>query len=148
MGTIVGQTLHRTVDRVHVKSLIPGGRPIPALLAVASPDELLRLRLSRQGWVPFGRSLQPGAVGEVRVGVDRIQVLAEGRVLLDDSTNAVSPPGWWTAVDDLGGHCVVVVVREGAADLSRADGADPLVNLLNTDQALSAVLRVVTDLVD
>ncbi|SDR89719.1 hypothetical protein SAMN04488543_0707 [Friedmanniella luteola] len=131
-----------------MKSLIPGGRPVPALLAATSPDELLRLRLSRQGWVPFGRALQPGAVGEVRVGVDRVQVLANGRLVLDDSTNAVSPPGWWAAVDDLGGHCVVVVVREGAADLTGPDASDQLVALLGADQAISAALPVVTDLVD
>lgn len=137
----------RTVTRVYVKTLIPGSRPIPALMAATSPDEMLRLQLSRQGWVSFGRPLQPGAVGEVRVGVDRLQIVANGRVVLDDGTNPVSPAGWWAAVDNLGGHCVVVMVRDGAVDLALPDAGDRLATLLNSDQAISAALRVVTDLV-
>ncbi|GAA1427362.1 hypothetical protein GCM10009616_04340 [Microlunatus lacustris] len=132
---------------MYVKTLIPGSRPIPALMAATSPDEMLRLQLSRQGWVSFGRPLQPGAVGEVRVGVDRLQVVANGRVVLDDGTNPVSPSGWWAAVDDLGGHCVVVMVRDGSVDLAQPDAGDRLATLLNTDQAISAALPVVTDLV-
>ncbi len=136
----------RTVVQVYVKTLIPGSRPIPVLMATTSPDEMLRLQLSRQGWVSFGRPLQPGAVGEVRVGVDRLQVVANGRVVLDDGTNPVSPPGWWAAVDTLGGHCVVVMVREGAVDLTDPDAGDRLPALLNGDQAISAALRVSTTL--
>ena len=133
---------------MYVKTLIPGGRAIPALMATTSADEMLRLQLSRQGWVSFGRPLQPGAVGEVRVGVDRLRVVANGRVVLDEDTNPVSPPGWWAAVDDLGGHCVVVMVREGAVDLSQPGAGDQLAGLLNTHQAISAALPVTTDLVD
>jgi len=133
---------------VYVKTLIPGGRAIPALMATTSADEMLRLQLSRQGWVSFGRPLQPGAVGEVRVGVDRLQVVANGRVVLDEDTNPVSPSGWWAAVDDLGGHCVVVMVREGAADLSEPGAGERLAALLNTHQAISAALPVTTELVD
>ncbi len=127
---------------MYLQTLIPSGRPIAVLLATTSVDELLRLRLARQGWVSFGRALQPGAAGQVRFGVERVQLRAEGRLVLDAATSPVSPDGWWAAVDNLGGHCVVVLAREGAVDLTPGDG-DPLASLLNTDQAVSAALPVV-----
>ncbi len=127
---------------MYLQTLIPSGRPIAVLLATTTADELLRLRLARQGWVPFGRALQPGAAGQVTFGVERVQLRAEGRLVLDAVTSPTSPDGWWAAVDNLGGHCVVVLAREGALDLSAGD-RDPLASLLNTDQAVSAALPVV-----
>lgn len=134
------------MTRVYVQTFIPGGRPIPVLLATTSTDELLRLRLTREGWVPFGQPLQSGAVGEVRSGLDRLQVVANGRVLLDHLLDPVTPDGWWTAVDALGSHCVVVLAREGSVDLGGPDAAERLSGLLGTEQAMSAALPVVTDL--
>ncbi len=136
----------RTVGPVYAKTFIPGGRPVPALMAATTADRLLRLQLSRRGWVRFGQPLQPGAVGQVHLGVDRLQVVIDDTMVLDDGANPTSPEGWWAAVDALGGHCVVVMVREGALDLAQPGADAQLVTLLNTDRAMSAALPVVTTL--
>jgi hypothetical protein len=68
-------------------------------------------------------------------------------VVLDD-TNPASPEGWWTAVDTLAGHCIVVMMRDGAVDLNQTQAGDQLVALLNTDHALSAALPAITDLTE
>jgi hypothetical protein len=69
-------------------------------------------------------------------------------VVLDD-TNPASPEGWWTAVDTLAGHCIVVMIRAGAVDLNQTrpvtSSSRPL---LNADHALSAALPVITDLTE
>jgi hypothetical protein len=81
-------------------------------------------------------------------GVDRLQVVLDGNVVLDDDANPASPEGCWAAVDTLGGHCIVVMVRDGAVDLTQPQAVDRLVALLNTDHALSAALPVVTNLTE
>lgn len=133
---------------VYVKTLIPGTRPIPALMASSSEPDSLRSQLLDRGWVAFGQALQPKAAGELRIGVDRLQVVIDGDVVLDDAANPASPEGWWAAVDTLGGHCIVVILPAGTVDLTDPETGDQLVGLLNTDHALSAALPVVTDLTD
>lgn len=134
------------MSRVYAKTLIPGTRPIPALMATSSQAEVLRPQLLQRGWVRFGEPLQPTAAGELRIGVDRLQVVIDGDAVLDDDANPASPQGWWAAVDTLGGHCIVVMIRDGAVDLTRPEAGGQLVALLNTDHALSAALPVVTTL--
>ena len=136
----------RTVALVYAKTLIPGTRPIPALMATSSQTEVLRPQLLQRGWVAFGQALRPGPAGELRIGVDRLQVVIDGDAILDDDANPASPEGWWAAVDILGGHCIVVILPTGTVDLTQSDAGNQLVALLNTDHALSAALPVVTSL--
>ena len=138
--------LSPTVALMHAKALIVGAEPIPALMVTSSQTDVLRGHLLDRGWVPLGEPLQPAAAGELRIGVDRLQVVIRSDVLLDDDANPASPRGWWEAVDTLGGYCVVVLVREGAVDLTRPQTGDQLVDLLHTGHALSAALPVVTSL--
>jgi hypothetical protein len=98
------------VCQVYAKTLIPGTRPIPALMATGSQADVLRQQLLERGWVRFGEPLQPAAAGEPRIGVDRLQVVIDGDVVLDDDGNPASPEGWWAAVDTLGGHCIGVMI--------------------------------------
>ena len=130
---------------MYAKTLIPGTRPIPALMATSDDADALRPQLLQGGWVAFGKPLQPAA-GQLRIGVDRLQVVIDGGVVLDEDTNLASPEGWWAAVDVLGGHCIVVLLPVGTVDLTRPDAGDQLVDLLNTEHALSAALPVVTNL--
>ena len=95
---------------MYAKTLIPGTRPIPALMATTNQADTLWPQLLARGWVPFGNSLR-AATGELRIGVDRLQLMLDGHVVLDDDANPASPEGWWTAVDNLNGHCIVVVIR-------------------------------------
>ena len=62
--------------------------------------------------------------------------------MLDDDANPASPEGWWTAVDNLNGHCIVVVIREDTLDLRTPQAGDQLAALLHTDHALSAALPI------
>ena len=133
---------------MHAKTLIPGSRPIPALMATSNQTDLLWSQLLDRGWVAFGQTLLPGVTGELRIGVNRVQVAIDGDVVLDDDANSASPEGWWAAVDTLGGHCIVVIAASESVDLTEPDAGGQLVALLNTDHALSAALPVVTDLTE
>ena len=131
---------------MYAKTLIPGPRPIPALMATTSQADTLWPQLLSCGWVPFGNTLQPAAAGELRIGVDRLQVVLDGDVVVDDDANPASPEGWWAAIDALHGHCIVVMVRGGAVDLHHPEAGDQLAALLNTNHALSAALPIITNL--
>ena len=136
----------RTVALVYAKTLIPGTRLIPALMATSGETDVLRPQLLQHGWVAFGQPLQPAPAGELRISVDRLQVVIGDDVVLDDDANPTSPEGWWAAVDTLGGHCIVVILPTGVVDLTKPDAGDQLVALLHTGTALSAALPVVTNL--
>jgi hypothetical protein len=123
------------VCQVYAKTVIPGTRPIPALMATGSQADVLRQQLLERGWVRFGEPLQPAAAGEPRIGVDRLQVGIDGDVVLDDDGNPASPEGWWAAVDTLGGHCIGVMIRDGAVGLTQPQAGDQLVAGLYTDHA-------------
>jgi hypothetical protein len=133
----------RTVCRVYARTLIPGTRPIPALMATSSQADVLRRQLLERGWVRFGERRRLAATGELRIDVDR----HDGEMVLDDDVNPASPEGWWAAVKTLVRHCIVVMVRDGV-DLTQPQAGDQPAALLNTDHALSAALPVVTNLTE
>jgi hypothetical protein len=43
----------------------------------------------------FGEPLRLAPVGQLRIGVDRLQVVIDGEMVLHDDANPASPEGWW-----------------------------------------------------
>lgn len=79
------------------------------------------------------------------VGADRLQLVVDDQALLDD-LNPWAPDGWWAAVDQLQGRCVVVIVRDGDVDLTHHNSGDQLAALMGTGRAVFAALPVTTNL--
>lgn len=129
---------------MYAKTLIPGTHP--GADGHHRPGRRLWPQLLARGWVPLGDSLQPGAAGQLRIGVDRLQLVLDEDVVLDDDANPASPTGWWAAVDSLNSHCIVVMIRGGVVDLRSPQAGDQLASLLYTHHAISAALPVVTNL--
>ena len=141
----MGSSRTRERRELDPESIRGGTRPIPALMATTNQADTLWPQLLARGWVPFGNSLQ-AATGELCIGMDRLQLMLDGDVVLDDDANPASPEGWWTAVDNLNGHCVVVIIRGDTLDLRTPEAGGQLAALLHTDHALSAALPIVTKL--
>lgn len=128
------------------KTLIPGAHPVPALLCATPDAPVLLPQLLDRGWGPFSARL-PDAPGEVIISSGRLQLVVEGQLLLDD-VNPTAPRGWWTAVDRLDTCCVVVITTDTDLDLSDPRVGEQVADLLGTDRAVFAALRVRTDLPD
>jgi len=91
--------------------------PVPALMATTDDADTLMPRLLHRGWALFGEALAPAPVGRLVVGSDRLQLVVDDQAILDD-LNPYAPDGWWSAVDELQGRCVVVITRHGDVDLA------------------------------
>ena len=129
---------------MYAKTLVPGPPlDIPSLTATTAEPEALLPQLRALGWARFGDPVPTGAVGQLVISPDRLQLVVDDQTVLDD-LNPVSPPGWWKAVDQLGGRCAVVVLRQGDVDLHQPDSGERLRALMDTDRAVFAVLPVVT----
>lgn len=128
---------------MYAKTLVPGPPfASPSLIATTDEPDVLLPQLLACGWGRFGGPTPPAPSGQLVISPDRLQLIVQDQAVLDDF-NPYSPPGWWAAVDQLGGQCVVVVVRDGDLDLHRPDAGDQLAALMDTDQAVFAVLPVV-----
>ena len=130
---------------VYAKTLIPGPTPLPALMATTDDADVLVPQLLDRAWVLFGEPLPAAPAGRVVVGSDRLQLVVDGQVLLDD-LNPWAPDGWWTAVDGLQGRCVVVIARDGDVDLAHHDAGAQLAALMGSGRAVFAALPVDTTL--
>lgn len=128
-------------DRVYAKILVPGPPPMPALVATTDEADVLLPQLTERGWVPFGEPLPQASAGSLVVGPDRLRLVVDGQSLLDD-VNPWSPPGWWAAVDQMRGRCLVVILRCGDVDLASPDAGERLAALVGTSRAVFAALPV------
>jgi len=133
------------VERVYAKTLVPGPKPTSALMATTNEADVLVPQLLERGWVRFGDQLSARAAGRLVVGLDRLHLIVEEQVLLADE-NPWAPDGWWPAVDQMGGRCMVVIAREGDVDLANAKVGEQLAALLGTGRAVAAMLTVETAL--
>ena len=127
---------------MYAKTLIPGPNAVPALMATTDDADILLPQLLDRGWALFGEPL-PTAAGRLVVGSDRLQLVVDDQALLDD-LNPYAPDGWWAAVDELQGKCVVVIARDGEVDLAHHDAGAQLAALMGTGRAVFAVLPVET----
>ena len=86
-----------------------------------------------------------GSAGDV-AGVVAVGVaLADAAVeVADDDLNPYAPDGWWAAVDQLQGRCVVIITRSGDIDLSQHQAGEQLAALVDTGRAVFAALPVDT----
>lgn len=132
---------------VYAKTLIPGPHPIPALMATTDDADTLMPQLTDRGWVPFGDPLPNAAAGRLVVEGGRLQFVVDDQALLDD-LNPWAPDGWWTAVDQLQGRCVVVIVRDGDVDLAHHQAGGQLAALMGSGRAVYAAVPVSTLLAD
>ena len=128
---------------MYAKTLIPGPHPVPALMATTDDADVLMPQLLDRGWALFGEALPPAPAGRLVVGSDRLQLVIDDQALLDD-LNPYAPDGWWAAVDELQGRCVVVITRHGDVDLSHHQAGEQLVALMGTGRAVFAALPVDT----
>ena len=85
---------------VYAKTLIPGPHAVPALMTTTDDPDILLPQLLDRGWALFGEPLPQGAAGRLVVGSDRLQLVVDDQVLLDDF-NPNAPDGWSAAVDGL-----------------------------------------------
>ena len=129
--------------RMYAKTLVPGPRPVAALMATTNEADVLVPQLAARGWVPFGDPLKTAAEGQIVIGADRLRLVVAGQVLLDD-LNPYAPDGWWTAVDQRQGRCLVVILRAGDVDLAADDAGEQLTALLGSNSSVSASLPVET----
>ena len=118
-----------TVTGVSAKTLIPGSHPVPALIWATSQAAVLIPQLLDRGWGPFSARLPDDARGELVIGADRMQLVVDDQMLLDD-TNPPAPDGWWAAVDRLDNCCVVVIVADGEMDLAHPRAGEQLATLM------------------
>lgn len=87
---------------MYAKTLIAARPPVPGLVGTTLNAVVLLPQLLKRGWAVFGGPPSRRPVGELVIDADRLQVVVDGQVLLDD-TNAIGPAGWWPAVDALDG---------------------------------------------
>lgn len=129
---------------MYAKTLVPGPPlDIPSLMATTAEAGVLLPQLKALGWNRFGDPVPSAPAGQLVISPDRLQLVVEDQTVLDD-LNPVSPPGWWKAVEQLGGRCAVVVLRQGDVDLHQPESGERLRALMDTDRAVFAVLPVVT----
>ena len=130
---------------MYIKTVMHRMLTVPTLIATTEQADVLLPRLRSRGWGRFGGAVPQASVGEVVISDARLQLVVDGEILLDD-VNPPSPAGWWKAVDQFEGQCAVLVVRDGEVDLHER-GVDTWLNgLAHTDQAVFAVLPVVTSI--
>jgi hypothetical protein len=65
------------------------------------------------------------------------------QALLDD-LNPCAPDGWWAAVDQRQGRCLVVILRAEDVDLAADDAGEQIAALVGSDSSVSASLPVET----
>ena len=97
--------------------------------------------LLQRGWAGFGDPLPQLAAGRLQISQDRLQLIVDEQALLVDE-NPYAPDGWWAAVDQMQGRCVVVIVRDGDVDLTRPEAGEQLAALMGTGRAATAALPV------
>jgi hypothetical protein len=98
--------------------------------------------LLKAGWAPYASAVVPDEDAEIQIALDRLALIWRGVPLLEDDTNPVSPPGWWSAVDALGQRALCVVVEHGLLDLRSATFAQELAALVDSRRTASALVRV------
>lgn len=129
---------------MHAKSLLPAGGGWPAtplLLATTSAPHLL-VQLQRYGFGTLSPAGEfPSTVGaELRIDHTRLQLVVDGQALLDDEDGR-APDGWWRAVDEWGGQCIVWVIA-APVDLGNPDLGQVLNRLVDAGTDLSVTGRV------
>ena len=100
-------------------------------------------QLTARGWVPLGDPLPSEAEGQIVIGADRLRLVVDRQALLDD-LNPYAPDGWWAAVDERKGRCLVVILGSGDVDLASEDTDEQLAALVGTGRAVYASLPVAT----
>lgn len=130
---------------MYAKTLIPGPPlEVPAIISTTSDPDVAGLLLDR-GWAVFGTGEFPEPPGsEIRVTPTSLTIqAADDLVVLQDDTNPISPPGWWQAVDSLGGRCVVVIPPAGSGtDLTSGEAGAHMLALMNSQQGVCALVSV------
>lgn len=127
---------------MYAKTLIAGRPPVPGLVGTTLNPAVLLAQLLERGWSVFGEPPPRRPVGELVIDADRLQVIVDGQVLLDD-TNSVGPDGWWSAVDALDGRCVVIVCADSDVNLAGGTLGQQLTALKNAGHgAVYAALPV------
>ncbi|MGV1010110.1 MAG: hypothetical protein ACOYBY_16135 [Dermatophilaceae bacterium] len=63
---------------------------------------------------------------------ERLRLVVDGQVILDDDANPVAPPGWWEAVDSFGGRCIVIITHAEDVDLTDPHSGSQLRKLMDT----------------
>ncbi len=104
-------------------------------------------QLLARGWDWYGSLVPLGARGELAIRPERLRLVVDEEALLDDDANPVSPPGWWAAVDRIGGRCAVVLVHRRDVDVGSPESGGQLRRVMGRSRAVWAVLPVVDHLV-
>ena len=117
---------------MYAKTLVPGPRPVAALMATTDEADVLVPQLVARGWVPFGDPLPLGAEGQIVMGADRLRLVVADQALLDD-LNPYAPDGWWAAVDQRQGRCLMVILRAEDVDLAADDAGEQIAALVGDD---------------
>lgn len=126
---------------MYAKTLIPGPMPIACLVASAEQPDVLLPQLLDRGWDWFGSTIPANPQGDLVIDHQRLQLVVDDQILLDD-LNPASPPGWWPAVDHLQGRCAVIIARREDVDLTDKESGSQLQNLLDQQRAVWAFLLV------
>ncbi len=128
---------------MYAKTLVPGPPiDVPGITATTSEADVVMPQLLNRGWGIFGGPPPMNASGRVAITHHRLRVIVDDEAILDDDLNPASPPGWWKAVDAIGGRVTVVIVRAGDVDLECPSAGTQLRALLDTGRAVWAVLPV------
>ncbi|MGP5220671.1 hypothetical protein [Arthrobacter rhombi] len=129
---------------MYAKALIPAEEiTVPLIIATAGVGSPLVGQLHDRSWTPYGGGAPEDTGAEVQITAERLCVIIDGEVLLDDNRgNPVSPDGWWNAVSAMGDKVIVVVVEKGEIDLNSAAVGQQLRELLDQRTAAHALVKV------
>lgn len=127
---------------MYAKAIIPGDQvDVPILIATMATGSVVAEQLHARGWKTYGGAPAAGE-GQVQIMPDRLVVIVEGEEILRDDTNPGSPPGWWEAVDRLGGMALLVLMPAGTP-LGQPAIGEALEQLIGDKGTAQALLPVV-----
>ena len=125
------------------RTLVPGPQPTAALIATTDDADTLIPQLTARGWVPLGYPLPQTAQGQITIGADHLRLVVYGQALLDD-LNPYAPDGWWAAIDQHHGQCLVVILPAVDIDLAADNAGEQIAALIGSRNSASASLPVKT----
>lgn len=125
---------------MYAKALIPGDPvDVPMLMLTVGERTPIISQLHEKGWSAYGGELLE-ADGEIVMPVaGGLELTVEGTSFIRDTSNPVSPPGWWEAVAAVGDNAMVVVMPHG---FDMRAGIDMSALLARAEECAMALVKV------
>lgn len=129
---------------MYVKTLVPGGPlgPMACLVATVDSDAAVEQLHQIAGWARLDGPPTRDMASAITVPAGGGLTLSVGGLpILQDSVDPAAPPGWWSAVDALGG-VIVLVCPPGSVDLHDPQLGGALRALLAEARGVWAIVPV------